>query len=192
MRIVGFSITSALMPSHDLETPKRDWFLRFARFWPYLAIIFALCIFAAPTIYRGTFTNFSDLYVHPPWSQHPPSGWYYSFSVDGTPRHDMNPSDLLTKILAQKHKLFAWNPYNGFGTPWIGAMQPASYYPPKLISYALPDYWSAEDLMLILLLLLAGCGNYLLLRSIGVAYLPAIFSAIAFMLVIIPLTTVQE
>jgi hypothetical protein len=70
----------------------------------------------------------------------------------------------------------------GFGAPWLGAMQFAPYFPPKLISMFWPDYWRGQDLMFISMLLIAGIENYLLLRSMGVGREGATFSALAYML----------
>jgi len=78
--------------------------------------------------------------------------------------------------------MFTWNPYVGFGTPWLGVMQSAPYFPGKLISLLWPDYWKGQDVMLIAMLLIAGIGNYLLLRSMGVTREGATFGGLAYML----------
>ena len=101
--------------------------------------------------------------------------------MDVTPIYFLNPSDLLNRELLRGGDAFGWNPYVGFGTPWLGAMSPAPYFPGKLISMLWPDYWKGQDVMLILMLLIAGIGNYLLLRSMGVTREGAAFM-LAYML----------
>lgn len=149
---------------------------------PFLIIAIVLFIFIHPIFHGKSLTNWDDRFVLPPWSLQPPAGWFHSNGIDGAPIYLLNPSDLLNRELIKKFIPLAWNPYNGFGTPLLGTMQPSPYYPPKLISYFAPDYWRGQDAMLVGLLLIAGIGNYLLLRLIGAGDLGAIFAAIAYML----------
>jgi hypothetical protein len=92
-----------------------------------------------------------------------------------------NPSDILNRALLREDQGFIWNPYVGFGTLWLGVMQGAPYFPGKLISMLWPNYWKGQDVMLIVMLLTAGIGNYLLLRSMGVTREGVTFSALAYM-----------
>lgn len=151
------------------------------KFHPYAIIAAALLVFTFPVLLNRTLTNFSDSYAIAPWSALKPAGWFHSKSVDGSPIYFFNPSDLLNRELLREGKAFAWNPYVGFGAPWLGVMQGAPYFPSKLISMLSPSYWRGQDAQLIFMLLLAGVGNYLLLRSMGVGRDGAIFSGLAYM-----------
>lgn len=148
---------------------------------PYLVISVALLVFFSPLIFNKTLTGFSEIYAIAPWSAHPPTGWFHSNSIDASPIYFFNPSDLLNRELLRGGQAFAWNPYVGFGTPWLGVMQGAPYFPGKLISMLWPDYWKGQDVMLVLMLLIAGLGNYLLLRSMGATREAGTFSALAYM-----------
>jgi hypothetical protein len=157
-----------------MELPKR--------FHPYAILAVALALFVAPLLFGRTLTNFADMFAFVPGSEHRPPGWFHSNAIDGSPIFFFNPSDLLNRELLRAGELFSWNPYVGFGTPWLGVMQAAPYFPGKLISMLWPNYWRGQDLMLVGLLLTAGIGNYLLLRSMGVDREGAIFSGLAYML----------
>ena len=146
------------------------------KFHPYVVIAAALLVFTGPLFFNRTLTNFSDSYVIAPWNAHQPAGWFHSRGIDSVPIYQFNPSDILNRNLLREGKMFSWNPYVGFGTPWLGAMQFAPYFPPKLISMFWPDYWRGQDLMFISMLLIAGIENYLLLRSMGVGREGATFS----------------
>ena len=61
------------------------------------------------------------------------------------------------------------------GAPWLGAMQPAQYFPGKLIPYLSSDYWHGTDFLKVVLLLLAGNGTFMLLRSLGIGREGALF-----------------
>lgn len=149
---------------------------------PYLILAAALLVFVFPVFVNSSLTNFSDTFVIPPWNADVPAGWYHSRSIDGVPIYHFSPSDILNRELLREGTAFTWNPYVGFGVPWLGAMQAAPYFPAKLISMLWPDYWSGQDLMLILMLMVAGAGNYLLLRSMGVNRAGAVFAGLAYML----------
>jgi hypothetical protein len=149
--------------------------------YSYVFIIGALLLFFYPLLFGKTLTAFSDTYAIAPWSAHPPVGWFHSNAIDASPIYFFNPSDILNRELLREGQAFTWNPYVGFGAPWLGVMQGAPYFPGKLISILLPDYWKGQDLMLVVMLLTAGFGNYLLLRSMGATREAATFSALAFM-----------
>ena len=157
-----------------------------AEFWrkagPFLVIGFALFVFVAPLFFGRTLTNFSDLYAMWPGTEHQPAGWFHSDAIDASPSYFFNPSDLLNRQLLHRGEAFSWNPYVGFGTPWLGGMQGAPYFPGKLISMLWPDYWRGQDMMFVALLLVAGVGNYLLLRSMSVTCEGAVFGGLAYML----------
>ena len=141
---------------------------RLGKFYPYAILGVALALFVYPLLFGRTLTQFSDIYALWPGYRHRPPGWFHSAAIDATPIFLFYPSDLLNRALLRAGELFSWNPFVGFGTPWLGAMQGAPYFPGKLISMFWPDYWRGQDLMLIALLMTAGIGNYLLLRSMGV------------------------
>jgi hypothetical protein len=149
---------------------------------PYLILLTALFLFMFPVLLDRTLTNFSDVYAAFPWTEHRPAGWFHSNSLDGTPIYLFNPSDLLNRELLHLGQALAWNPYVGLGAPWFANMQSATYFPGKLIPMLWPDYWKGQDVMLVALLFLAGVGNFLLLRSMGVARGGATFGGLAYML----------
>ena len=151
-------------------------------FHPLAILGLALALFVAPLLFGRSLTNFADMFVFLPGAEHKPPGWFHANAIDGSPIFFFNPSDLLNRELLRAGELFSWNPYVGFGTPWLGVMQAAPYFPGKLISMLWPNYWRGQDLMLVGLLLTAGIGNYLLLRSMGVDREGAIFSGLAYML----------
>jgi hypothetical protein len=149
----------------------------------YLGVLtFVLLAFTFPALRSGTLSNFSGQYSQFPWSGYKPPKWYSSSSIDPTPIYLFNPSDLLARKLISQGKSFAWNPYIGLGAPWLGAMQPAQYFPGKLIPYLSSDYWHGTDIMKVLLLLLAGGGTFMLLRALGIGREGALFSALSYML----------
>jgi hypothetical protein len=151
-------------------------------FLPCAILGLALALFLFPLALGYTLTHFSDIYVLSPTYILRPPDWYHSRAIDPSPIFHFIPSDLLNRQLVRALELFSWNPYVGFGTPWLGAMQGAPYFPGKLISLFWPDYFRGRDVMLIALLLTAGAGNYLLLRAMGVGRAGATFSGLAFML----------
>ena len=149
----------------------------------YLGILtFVLLAFTFPALRGATLSNFSGQYSQFPWSEYKPPGWYSSSSIDPTPIYLFNPSDLLARKLISQGRSFAWNPYIGLGAPWLGAMQPAQYFPGKLIPYLSSDYWHGTDIMKVILLLLAGGGTFMLLRALGIGREGALFSALSYML----------
>lgn len=157
--------------------------MRFAkRVLPYLILVFALLVFVFPVFGDRTLTNFSDTYVLYPWTQHRPDGWFASHTIDGTPIYLIHPSELLNRTLLNEGTFLSWNPYVGFGAPWLANMQPAQYFPLKIIAYMWPDFWKGADIVRLVLFFLAGSGNYLLLRSIGIGRNAAIFSGLSYML----------
>src|SRR5258707_15290977 len=103
------------------------------RAYPFVILLGVLLIFVFPVFIDKTLTNFSDLFVATPWLNHQPAGWHHDLSIDGTPIYLLHSSDLLNIELLKEPTLFACNPYVGFGAPWLGGMQPASYFPLKFI-----------------------------------------------------------
>jgi hypothetical protein len=115
------------------------------KFHPYLIIAAALLIFVFPVFVNKSLTNFSGTYIISPSSEHQPAGWFRSRTVDASPIYFFNPSDILNRELLRQGQAFTWNPYVGFGTPWLGVMQGAPYFPGKLISMFWPEYWQGQD-----------------------------------------------
>lgn len=149
---------------------------------PFLIIAGGLLVFVLPVFFGSSLTHFSDIFAVSPWNENVPVGYFHSRAIDAVPIYHFSPSDILNRELLREGTAFTWNPYVGFGVPWLGAMQAAPYFPAKLISMLWPDYWTGQDMMLILMLLIAGAGNYLLLRSMGVGRSGAVFGALAYML----------
>lgn len=75
-----------------------------------------------------------------------------------------------------------WNPYFGAGAPGLGKIQVGLFYPPLMLLRALFDVETTLDLDAMLHLLLAGAGVYFLMRQLAVDRIPALFTAVAFML----------
>lgn len=78
-------------------------------------------------------------------------------------------------------RLPLWNPYSSTGAPLVATMQAAVFYPVNLVM-APAEPGRALLLSALLRLWLAGFGTYLLVRRFGLALLPALVSATAFML----------
>ncbi len=75
-----------------------------------------------------------------------------------------------------------WNPYFGGGAPGLGKIQVGMFYPPLLLLRALFDVETTLDFDVVLHLFLAGVGVYFLMRQLAIDRIPALFTAVAFML----------
>jgi len=80
----------------------------------------------------------------------------------------------------REHSLPVWNPYAAYGTPLAAAMQPAPFYP---LTVLLSTHLSPRtyDLFVVARLLIAGLLAFLFAR-LFIAFLPALFSGVTFML----------
>jgi hypothetical protein len=165
----------------NLPQPTMTLFAR-SRSLPFVLLLLAVLVFVFPVFQNRSLTNFGVIYGVAPWSAHAPKGWFHSRSIDESPIYLFNSSDRLNAKLMKEGQSLFWNPYVGLGAPWLGSMQPAPYFPPKLISFLSPSYWKGQDALLILLLLTAGAGNYLFLRSMGVDREGALFAGLSCML----------
>jgi hypothetical protein len=144
-------------------------------------LLLLLFLFLLPVFLENrTLIDSADIFKLSPWDTVKPPDWYASLGLDGSATYLFHPSDLLARDLARQGTGFAWNPYVGFGAPWIGAMQAAPYFPPKVIQYVLP-FWEGADLVRILLLFLAGLGSYLLAISLDLGQEAALVSAVSYM-----------
>ncbi|MDH3296892.1 MAG: hypothetical protein OEM96_01260, partial [Gemmatimonadota bacterium] len=74
-----------------------------------------------------------------------------------------------------------WNPWTAGGAPFFATLQPGVLYPGSLSLLLLPFPHSADGLV-ILHVVLAGAGWYVLLRHWGRSESAAAFGALAFML----------
>jgi hypothetical protein len=78
-----------------------------------------------------------------------------------------------------------WNPYSLAGYPVVGDPQASLFYPPTLLSMfapgAFPLRLKTVELVLVLHVILAGVGTYLLSRELGVGRLGALAAALVFM-----------
>lgn len=151
-------------------------------FFAVFVLLIILVLFLHPIFLENrTLVDSGDIFKLQPWNTMAPSGWYPSVGLDGSPTYMFHPSDLLTRDLVRQGSVFGWNPYNGFGAPWIGAMQPAPYFPFKFLQYLLP-FWKGANLVHVLLLFMAGLGCFLLAVSMGLGPGPAVFCAVSYML----------
>jgi len=87
--------------------------------------------------------------------------------------------DIFNEKLFRAGEFPLWNPYAGLGQPHLGSMQPAPFYPLKLVGYIVGGL-TGHDIYLFLRLLLMGLGPFVLLRSIGVGFGGSIFGGICF------------
>ncbi len=78
-------------------------------------------------------------------------------------------------------RLPLWNPHQGCGYPLIGMIQTAIFYPLNLILYLLPSLYG-WDLLILARLFLAGLLTYWFMRFMNFKKMPALASAIVFML----------
>jgi len=74
-----------------------------------------------------------------------------------------------------------WNPHQGCGYPLIGMIQVGMFFPLNIILYTLPQPW-AWDIFILTRLLLGGILMYWLMRALRFKRIPALGSAIVFML----------
>jgi len=78
-----------------------------------------------------------------------------------------------------------WNPYILAGYPVVGDPQASLFYPPTLLSMfgpsAFPLRLKTVELVLVLHIILAGVGTYLLSRELGIGRLGALAAALVFM-----------
>jgi hypothetical protein len=77
-----------------------------------------------------------------------------------------------------------WNPYSGFGTPFLGEFITALLYPPNFLVYFAPAAftWSIVNALILLKLFIAGFFTYCFLREIGVSKYGSLVSGVGFML----------
>jgi hypothetical protein len=87
---------------------------------------------------------------------------------------------LIQNQIWKEHNAPLWNPYSGYGTPLAAAMQPQSFYPLTILASLQASVWT-YNLFIISRLLVAGVLMFLFAR-LFLARLPAIMSAITFML----------
>ncbi|MCB9771446.1 MAG: YfhO family protein [Candidatus Omnitrophica bacterium] len=74
-----------------------------------------------------------------------------------------------------------WNPHQACGYALIGMLEVGMFYPLNLILYLLPNIF-AWDILILTRLLLAGLFTFWLMRRLGFKDIPALCSAIIFML----------
>jgi hypothetical protein len=145
------------------------------------ALVLFLFIFLLPiALENRTLIDSADIFDYQPWKSERPKDVQPRLGLDASSSYFFHPSDLLARDLFRRGRGFAWNPYVGFGAPWIGGMQGAPYFPPKILQWILP-FWEGADLVRILLLLAAGVGTYLLIISLGLDQAAALVSAVGYM-----------
>jgi len=71
-----------------------------------------------------------------------------------------------------------WNPYELCGTPFVGASQPAVFYPPRLILFALMPPTAALHVFMLVHYVLLGVGVFLALRALDLDWPGASLGAI--------------
>ncbi|MEW6235287.1 MAG: hypothetical protein AB1656_07865, partial [Candidatus Omnitrophota bacterium] len=89
------------------------------------------------------------------------------------------PWKAYTRSMLAAGQIPYWNPYTFGGAPFLANMQSAVFYPLDLILFLFPMEWFF-GLSLILHLLLAGAGAYLLARRCGASSFPSVFAGIAY------------
>jgi hypothetical protein len=145
------------------------------------ALLLVFFIFLLPIFLENrTLIDSADIFDCRPWNNARPTDVTSKLTLDPSPTFLFHPSDLLAKELFRQGRSFAWNPYVGFGAPWIGQMQASSYFPFKIFEWILP-FWEGANLVRIALLLIAGLGSYLLAVSLGLDQAAALISAVSYM-----------
>ena len=145
------------------------------------ALLLLLFFFLLPiSLDNRTLVDSANIFFHSPWNSVTTADVPQNLSLDPSPTYLLHPSDLLARQLFRHNKSFVWNPYVGFGVPWIGGMQVSPYFPFKIFEWILP-FWEGADLVRILLLLAAGLGSYLLAVSLGLDQAAALISAVSYM-----------
>lgn len=74
-----------------------------------------------------------------------------------------------------------WNPHQACGYPLIAAIEAGMFFPLNLIMYLLPEFF-AWDVLILARFLLGGILTFHLMRTLRFSRIPALVSAIAFML----------
>jgi hypothetical protein len=91
------------------------------------------------------------------------------------------PWNTLDWRLVHAGQLPLWNPYNVLGLPQLFNFESGAFSLPALAGYAVP-LRLAFTVTVLVKLLVAGLGTYLLCRQLAVHPLPAVFGAVSFML----------
>lgn len=89
------------------------------------------------------------------------------------------PWKCYTRAMLASGEIPYWNPYTFGGAPFLANLQSAVFYPLDLILFLFPMEWFF-GLSLVLHLLLAGIGAYLLARICGATPFPSIIAGIAY------------
>ena len=118
-------------------------------------LLLPLAVFLKAALLRGVF------YIH--------DTQYYFF-----------PYQALPAALAGRGELPLWNRYAFGGIPLLGDGQTAMFYPPNWLHFILPG-GAALNYAILLQFSIAGCGMYLLGRSLSLWRVPALIGAIAYM-----------
>ncbi len=87
--------------------------------------------------------------------------------------------DLFNESRFEEGAFPLWNPYTGLGQPHLGSMQPAPFYPLKILFYAIGGL-EGHDFYLMARLWLMGFGAFLLLYCLGAGFGGSLFGAITY------------
>jgi len=90
------------------------------------------------------------------------------------------PYQALPAASVWRGELPLWNRYAFGGIPLLGDGQTAMFYPPNWLYFVLPD-GAALNYAILLQFSMAGCGMYLLGRSLNLWRIPALLGAVAYM-----------
>jgi hypothetical protein len=93
------------------------------------------------------------------------------------------PEYVFSSMQFQNGTFPLWNPYSGFGTPFLAGFITAVLYPLNFLVFFAPAAltWSIVDLVILLKLFIAGFFTYCFMREIGVPKYGSLVSGAGFM-----------
>ncbi len=122
----------------------------------------------------GLYHPFRDLYA----TDYPNGIPYKNFLITD-PVRQQYPWRLLAIEQEKKWELPLWNPYSLSGTPLLGSLQAAAFYPLNILFFILP-FSLAWSLLIVLQPLLAGVFLYFYLRNLGLYRISSLFGGLVF------------
>lgn len=122
----------------------------------------------------GLYHPFRDLYV----ADYPNGIPYKNFLITD-PVRQQYPWRLLAVEQEKQLELPLWNPYSMAGTPLLGGLQAAAFYPLNLLLFVFP-FSIGWSILILLQPLLAGVFSYFYLRNLGLYRISSLLGAFSF------------
>ncbi|PYM06014.1 MAG: hypothetical protein DMD82_09700, partial [Candidatus Rokuibacteriota bacterium] len=147
------------------------------------ALLIVCCLvafFGEPIFTSKVFSPAGLLFDYPPWNRHAPAGYARPNTglMDRVNQHDRWRQ--FNRESLRHGELPLWNPWAFAGVPHLANYQSAPLYPPSLATLPLP-FETAQLLIAMFHLGIAGLFTWLFLRRSGVEPPGALLGALAFM-----------